>query len=65
MFDRFWSSEAGQWASTILVVLVGAFTGERAAQGMTPMQWAGAAVAIAGAVSLAVIVRCWPRGERE
>lgn len=65
MFDRFWNSEAGQWASTILVILVGAATGECAAEGMTPMQWAGAAIAIAGAVSLAVIVRCWPTDERE
>jgi uncharacterized membrane protein YeaQ/YmgE (transglycosylase-associated protein family) len=43
-----------------LVYLVGAIVGTFAARGFTPLQWAGAATAIIGAILVAVIVRTWP-----
>jgi hypothetical protein len=34
--------------------------GTYAAQGMNAVQWAGAAAAVLGSVTLAVLVRVWP-----
>jgi hypothetical protein len=46
--------------SAALVYVSGAVVGSYAAKGMEPVQWAGAAVAIAGAVAVAVMIRTWP-----
>jgi uncharacterized membrane protein YeaQ/YmgE (transglycosylase-associated protein family) len=43
-----------------LVYLVGSIVGCYAAQGMNPLQWAGAVTAVIGSVLIAVIVRTWP-----
>lgn len=48
------------WATACLVFLSGAMTGHHAAVGMNAVQWAGAAAAVLGSVTLAVAVRVWP-----
>ena len=50
------------WASASLVIISGGLAGHYAAAGMTPVQWAGAAVAVLGSVTIAVAVRVWPMG---
>ena len=37
--------------------------GAYAAHGMNAVQWAGAAAAILGSITLAVMVRVWPQGK--
>jgi hypothetical protein len=49
-----------EWSSAGLVFLSGAMSGHYAAMGMTTVQWAGAAAAVLGSVTLAVAVRVWP-----
>ena len=46
--------------SGALVAISGGLAGHYAALGMTPVQWAGAACAVLGSVTLAVAVRIWP-----
>lgn len=48
------------WGSASLVFLSGAMTGHYAAVGMNAVQWAGAAAAVLGSVTVAVAVRVWP-----
>ena len=48
------------WGSASLVFLSGAMTGHYAAIGMNAVQWAGAAAAVLGSVTVAVAVRVWP-----
>lgn len=48
------------WATAGLVFLSGATTGHYAALGMDAVQWAGAAAAVLGSVTVAVAVRVWP-----
>ena len=50
-----------EWGSASLVFLSGAMTGHFAAIGMNAVQWAGAAVAVLGSVTIAVAVRVWPQ----
>jgi hypothetical protein len=57
----FTSKEAAEWSSAILVFVSGGLAGHYAALGMTPVQWAGAAAAVLGSVTVAVAVRVWPR----
>jgi len=47
------------WASASLVVICGGLAGHYAAEGMTAIQWAGAATAVLGSVTVAVAVRVW------
>lgn len=47
--------------SGALVAISGGLAGHYAALGMTPVQWAGAACAVLGSVTLAVAVRIWPQ----
>jgi hypothetical protein len=54
------SKEAAEWGSAILVFTSGAMAGHYASLGMTPIQWAGAAAAVLGSVTVAVVVRVWP-----
>jgi hypothetical protein len=60
MFKRLRTQEAAQWASTILVVLISGLAGQFAAHGMNKVQWLGAALAVLGSITLAVMVRVWP-----
>ncbi len=54
------SAEALEWATGALVFIVAMTMGTYAAQGMNAVQWAGAAAAVLGSVTLAVMVRVWP-----
>ncbi|HEY8616581.1 hypothetical protein [Phenylobacterium sp.] len=58
------SKEAAEWGSAILVFASGGMAGHYAALGMSPMQWAGAAAAVLGSVTLAVCVRVWPAPQK-
>lgn len=58
------SKELAEWGSAFLVLLSGATAGHFAAIGMTPVQWAGAAVAVLGSVTVAVAVRTWPAPQK-
>jgi hypothetical protein len=52
--------ELADWATASLVIISGGLAGHFAAAGMTPVQWAGAVVAVLGSVTVAVAVRVWP-----
>jgi hypothetical protein len=54
------SAEVLEWATGALVFIVSMFIGAYTAQGMNAVQWAGAAAAVLGSVTLAVLVRVWP-----
>jgi hypothetical protein len=54
------SKDLAEWGSVVLVIASGGLAGHYASQGMTPIQWAGAAAAVLGSVSVAVAVRVWP-----
>lgn len=60
MFKLFTSAEALEWTTGALVFIVAMLIGAYAAQGMNAVQWAGAAAAVLGSVTLAVLVRVWP-----
>jgi hypothetical protein len=49
-----------RWASAILVVVIAGLAGQLAAHGMNAVQWLGAALAVLGSITLAVLVRVWP-----
>ncbi len=51
------SKELSEWATAFLVVICAGLAGHYAATGMTPVQWAGAAAAVLGSVTVAVAVR--------
>ncbi|HEY2356435.1 MAG TPA: hypothetical protein VGH86_03230 [Phenylobacterium sp.] len=53
------SKELIDWASASLVVISGGLAGHYAAVGMNAVQWAGAATAVLGSVTVAVAVRVW------
>jgi len=53
-----------EWASAGLVLLSGATAGHFAATGMNLVQWAGAAVAVLGSITVAVAVRVWPAPQK-
>lgn len=52
--------EITEWGSALMVVVCGGMAGHYAAAGMSAVQWAGAAVAVLGSVTVAVAVRIWP-----
>lgn len=54
------SPRAAQMASSILVIVVSALAGQFAAHGMNTVQWLGAALAVLGSITLAVLLRVWP-----
>jgi hypothetical protein len=54
------TKEAAEWGSAIMVFASGAMAGHYASLGMTPIQWAGAAAAVLGSVTVAVVIRVWP-----
>jgi len=49
-----------EWSSAGMVFVSGGMAGHYASLGMSPMQWAGAAAAVLGSVTVAVAVRVWP-----
>ncbi len=51
--------EIADYASAGLVFGCSGLAGHYASLGMTPVQWAGAAVAVLGSVTVAVAVRVW------
>ena len=52
--------DIAEWGSAAMVFISGGLAGHYASLGMSPLQWAGAAAAVLGSVSVAVAVRCWP-----
>jgi hypothetical protein len=52
--------ELAEWSSAGMVFISGGMAGHYASLGMTPMQWAGAAAAVLGSVTVAVALRVWP-----
>lgn len=58
------SKDFAEYGSAAMVFISGAMTGHYAASGMNTVQWAGAAVAILGSVTVAVAVRLWPAPEK-
>jgi len=60
MFKNLSKQDAANWASAILVVIVSGLAGQLAAHGMNAVQWLGAALAVLGSITLAVMVRVWP-----
>jgi drug/metabolite transporter (DMT)-like permease len=61
MFKNLSKQDAANWASAILVVIVSGLAGQLAAHGMNAVQWLGAALAVLGSITLAVMVRVWPQ----
>ena len=56
--------ELVEWSTAGLVLLSGATAGHFAAIGMNTVQWAGAAMAVLGSVTVAVAVRVWPAAQK-
>jgi hypothetical protein len=54
------SKDLIEYGSTGLVFVCAALAGHYAAEGMSAVQWAGAAAAVIGSVTVAVAVRTWP-----
>ena len=52
--------DLAEWSSAGMVFISGGMAGHYASLGMSPMQWAGAAAAVLGSVTVAVAVRVWP-----
>lgn len=50
-----------EWGSAAMVFISGGLAGHYASLGMSQTQWAGAAAAVLGSVTLAVAVRVWPK----
>jgi hypothetical protein len=53
------TKELIEYASAGLVFVCGGLAGHYAAEGMTLVQWAGAASSVLGSVTVAVAVRVW------
>jgi hypothetical protein len=51
--------DLAEWSSAAMVFISGGMAGHYASLGMTPVQWAGAAAAVLGSVTVAVAVRVW------
>ncbi|MBC6981505.1 hypothetical protein [Caulobacter sp. 17J80-11] len=65
MLDRIIGVCTAERLSALLVYVVGAIVGSYAAKGMSPVQWGGSAMAVIGAILVAVIVRTWPAKKAE
>ncbi|HEX3700343.1 MAG TPA: hypothetical protein VHV27_06685 [Phenylobacterium sp.] len=51
--------DLAEWGSAGMVFVSGGMAGHYASLGMSPMQWAGAVVAVLASVTVAVAVRVW------
>ena len=58
------SQFGAEWASAAAVFVVSMIAGRMAADGMTPVQWAGALTAVLGSITVAVAVRVWDESPR-
>jgi hypothetical protein len=54
------SKDLAEWGSAGMVFVSGGMAGHYASLGMSPLQWAGAVIAVLGSVTVAVAVRIWP-----
>ncbi len=54
------SAVIAECGSAALVFVTAAIVGREAAVGMNSSQWISAVVSVAGAISVAVMVHCWP-----
>jgi len=63
MRDLIDSGRAMEWATAVLVFVISMLMGTYAARGLTPIGWAGAAAAVLGSLTLAVLVRVWPQDQ--
>jgi hypothetical protein len=52
---------SARWISAASVFVVAWIIGGRAAEGLAPAQWLGAAAALAGVIGWAVTEQVWPR----
>lgn len=52
--------DVAEWGSAAMVFISGGMAGHYASLGMSSLQWAGAAAAVLGSVTVAVAVRVWP-----
>ncbi len=59
------SQFGAEWASAALVFIVSMIAGRMAADGMNLVQWAGAATAVLGSITVAVAVRVWTPERRQ
>jgi hypothetical protein len=61
-----WFQTAGfpEYGSAALVFVSAAIVGHEAAVGMNQTQWIGAAAAVLGSISVAVMVHVWPAKAR-
>lgn len=64
MPEQITKKQLAEWGSAGLVLLAGATAGHYAALGMNLVQWAGAAAAVLGSVTVAVAVRVWPAPQK-
>lgn len=62
-----WVQNAGfaEYGSAALVFVSAAVVGHEAAVGMNQTQWLGAAIAVLGSISVAVMVHVWPAKARK
>lgn len=60
MLNTLFSRTGAEWGSAILVFVASLLAGRYAGQGMDLVQWAGAATAVLGSVTVAVWVRIAP-----
>jgi hypothetical protein len=65
MFRQILAFCTAERLSVGLVYLMGSTMGAFAARGMSLIQWGGAAVAVLGAILVAVIVHTWPSKAKE
>ncbi len=65
MFKLLRHPQAGQYASAMLVCVVGAVVGRQAGLGMDQDQWMAAAASVAGSILVAMLVHGRPAPVRE
>lgn len=61
MFKFFRHPDFTLGASAAAIVVVAGLVGQFAARGMTVEQWFWGLMAVAAAITLAVVLRCWPK----
>jgi hypothetical protein len=64
MFKLIRSPDFSLGASAAAIVVVAGLVGQYAARGMNADQWFYGLVAIAGTITLAVVLRCWPAPQK-
>lgn len=59
------SRDVAEWLSASFVIICGGLAGHYASEGMNAFQWAGAAAAVLGSITVAVSIRVWPADDEE